>query len=204
MDPHDDGCGSPVRAGVEFTFIMGYPGYRVGSDGSVWSCKRPGSWSLDGPWYELQPNLRRGRPKVDLSHDGVTRTFSVATLVLTCFEGPRPDGLQCCHRDDNPLNNDLTNLRWDTPKANAEDRDRNGRTSRGERRPAAKLDEEKVRLIRRLRKLGFTQSKIATLTGVSRPAVGYVLQGKSWSHVQEIANEAGSVETGSGGSGQVG
>lgn len=48
-------------------------------------------------------------------------------LVLEAFVGPRPDGTECCHHDDNPFNNHLDNLRWDTHSANMLDQSRNGR-----------------------------------------------------------------------------
>ena len=50
-------------------------------------------------------------------------------LVLEAFVGPRPDGHECCHYDDDPMNNHLSNLRWDTRSANSFDAIRNGRHS---------------------------------------------------------------------------
>lgn len=47
-------------------------------------------------------------------------------LVLEAFVGPCPDGMQGCHWDDDPTNNRLSNLRWDTPRANSLDNVRNG------------------------------------------------------------------------------
>jgi hypothetical protein len=55
------------------------------------------------------------------------RNRAVHQLVLEAFVGPRPEGLVCCHRDDNSFNNHLSNLRWDTPQANERDKIRNGR-----------------------------------------------------------------------------
>lgn len=55
------------------------------------------------------------------------RMMQVHRLVLTAFVGPCPDGLECCHWDDNPAHNCLGNLRWDTRSANQVDRIRNGR-----------------------------------------------------------------------------
>jgi hypothetical protein len=50
--------------------------------------------------------------------------------VLPAFVGPRPDGTLGCHWDDDHENNDLSNLRWCTPLANAHDRARNCRLCR--------------------------------------------------------------------------
>jgi hypothetical protein len=47
-------------------------------------------------------------------------------LVLEAFVGPCPDGLEACHWDDDPTNNRLSNLRWDTSIANKRDMARNG------------------------------------------------------------------------------
>lgn len=55
---------------------------------------------------------------------------------------------------------------------------------RGESSPAAKLTEEKVREIRRLREAGVTQQSIADLFGVTQPLVGAIVRRKIWRHVQ--------------------
>jgi HNH endonuclease len=77
----------------------------------------------------------RGNPKrkylaVTLSRGSVTQTRAVHQLVLESFVGPRPDGALGCHWDDDHENNDLSNLRWCTPLANAHDRARNCRLRR--------------------------------------------------------------------------
>lgn len=51
----------------------------------------------------------------------------VHRAVLEAFVGPCPPGMECCHWDDDPANNRLENLRWDTPSGNARDRVRNAR-----------------------------------------------------------------------------
>lgn len=54
------------------------------------------------------------------------RPHQAHRLVLLAFVGPCPEGMECCHRDGNPANNRLTNLRWDTLSANRLDRVRHG------------------------------------------------------------------------------
>jgi len=39
-------------------------------------------------------------------------------LVLEAFIGPRPKRFWGCHKDDDPSNNHISNLRWDTPRSN--------------------------------------------------------------------------------------
>lgn len=57
------------------------------------------------------------------------RRIRLASLVLLAFVGPRPDGMEVLHWDDNPDNNTLENLRYGTRSENMHDRVRNGRHS---------------------------------------------------------------------------
>lgn len=70
-----------------------------------------------------------GHLKVRLSERQTGRmpTCSVHVLVLEAFVGPRPKGLHACHRDDDPTNNLLGNLRWGSRADNADDSVANGR-----------------------------------------------------------------------------
>lgn len=47
-------------------------------------------------------------------------------LVLEAFVGPRPEGMEGCHSDDDPTNNVVTNLQWGTRSHNVLDQVRNG------------------------------------------------------------------------------
>lgn len=71
--------------------------------------------------------LPRGHLKVRLVREGHTKAFLVHRLVLLAFVGPCPEGMEGCHLDDDPANNHLSNLRWDSRSANMHDRVRNGR-----------------------------------------------------------------------------
>ena len=61
---------------------------------------------------------------------GITRAITVHTLVLEAFVGPRPDGLEARHLDDNKANSALSNLAWGTAKENANDRTERDRQQR--------------------------------------------------------------------------
>ena len=76
----------------------------------------------------------------------------------------------CCHNDGDAANNHLDNLRWDTYRANEHDKIRHGTWLVGEQ-INAKLTEEEVLEIRRLRVEGVTFSDIAASYGVSSPNV---------------------------------
>lgn len=62
------------------------------------------------------------------SGDGIATSVrrQVHHLVLCAFVCERPSGMVGCHNDDNPANNTLENLRWDTPAANVADAIRSG------------------------------------------------------------------------------
>ncbi len=116
---------------------------------------------------------------VNLCKDCRTKTFAVHALVLTAFNGIKPEGRECCHWNGNPADNRLENLRWDTPKANGEDRARLGRY-RGESRVNAKLNEEKVLAVKQSLSSGISQRRIAQQFGVSRSAIQSIAENRSW------------------------
>ncbi len=117
-----------VRVPVEYRDVPGFPGYRVGDDGSVWTCKRKGgndrAAGKRGSWRLLSVHrTRTGYCLVNLDVDGRNHVRQVHRLVLEAFVGPRPDGMEACHYPDSDKeNNRLTNLRWDTHDENAKDR----------------------------------------------------------------------------------
>lgn len=135
--------------------FLGYPGYRVGTDGSVWSRLlrtavrgpgRRGSVSgLSVEWKKLQPVVDKGTgyTVVSLCNSGKTKTFLVHQLVLLAFEGPRPEGMVCRHLDGNPVNNNRGNLCWGTHRENMQDMVRHGRSARGNRN-GARLHPERM------------------------------------------------------------
>lgn len=183
-----------ILAEVEYRNIDGFPGYRVGSDGTVWT-----SWQVRGTGAGNAPVHYRGeewKPRalsdgtnghlwVTLYANGVGRKFYVHRLVLEAFTGQCPDGMECCHNDGNPKNNCVLNLRWDTRKANGRDASEHGALVHGESHWAAKLTEDDVREIRHLHKTGVNMTRLARMFGVGRYPIRAILAGKTWKHVPE-------------------
>lgn len=56
---------------------------------------------------------------------GIGNTY-VHKMVLETFVGPRPEGMDGCHRDGNSFNNSLENLEWGTKSSNTEDSVKHG------------------------------------------------------------------------------
>lgn len=173
---------------------LGFPGYRVGSDGTVWTClvrTYPGGhrvgvrYVCGGSWLQLSPSVSgKGRyPKVGLRRTGGVAHRRVCTLVLLAFVGPCPAGMECCHFDDDPTNNCLSNLRWDTRFANAADKHRNGRSPVGSRNPKHQLTEDDIPKIFEMRSRGMFQKDIGAALGVAEGVIGSVLRGVTWKHV---------------------
>lgn len=75
-------------------------------------------------------------------------------------------------------------LSWKTKSENQQDRFLHGTHHRGDRNPLSKLDEDKVREIRRLKGMGVGSQKIAQTFGISRASVYSVEAGLTWTWVK--------------------
>lgn len=116
----------------EWRDVVGAEGvYRISSCGRVMSVARRVAWrgttrvQSDRIMSQHQNGVS-GHMSVHLRFDGKSITRTVHSLVLEAFVGPRPDGMEGCHWDDDPSNNRVENLRWGTRSDNMNDRVRNG------------------------------------------------------------------------------
>jgi hypothetical protein len=138
------------RPRVRFKAAKDFPGYFVGSDGSVWSTwrryYRKGAgrigvaYRADGPWVriKLRPTREGGYLDVELRRDRRSVHVLVHRLILIAFRGPPPTPYhECAHWDGSPSNNRLDNLRWATKSENQTDRWRHGTRLLGPRRHRA-------------------------------------------------------------------
>lgn len=187
---------------------FGFLGYRIGDDGSVWSLwKRAGrgvgggrgthrvlgtQWRKLSPWTDGDGYLH-----IAFFADGIGHIRKIHQLVLEAFVGPCPEGMQCCHNDGSRNNNALSNLRWDTHRANIADKFRHGTHVRGERNPMAKITEETARLILDRYRVALSNAKASglsrvrpgTLAALAREAattyatVLNIIYGRRWQHV---------------------
>lgn len=117
----------------EWRPVVGYEGnYEVSSMGRVRSLDRADGLGrkAKGRVLKFRP-LPNGRPRVNLSRNGIIRDAYPYRLVLEAFVGPCPPGMECLHWDDDPNNNDVSNLRWGTRTDNMRDMSRNGNGNAG-------------------------------------------------------------------------
>jgi hypothetical protein len=109
--------------------------------------------------------------------------YYVHNLVLAAFVGPRPEGHEGCHRNGKSWDNRLENLRWATPKENSADKAKHGTVLKGSQLKVAKLNEEKVREIRRLYESGVGPTALAKKFGVYIRTIFFVVRREKWKHV---------------------
>lgn len=179
---------APQTTEVEYRDIPGFPGYRIGSDGTIWTSRSRGSKGSNlktKPWTQIFPRINGdGYVVASLSKDNRRRTVRIARLMLEAFVGPCPVGMQARHYPDpNRLNNSLDNLRWGTPKQNAGDRIEHGNQARGTRCARSRLTETDVAEIRRLCAAGVNRREIANCFHTTIENVWSIYSRKTWSHV---------------------
>ncbi len=163
---------------------FGMWGYRVGTDGSVWTRHVGRRHELAKVWRRKKLTDTGTGVVVRLSCNGKCRNFYVPHLVLLAFMGPRPVGMECCHNDGDYRNNALSNLRWDTHSSNERDKERHGTSNHGIRNGVAKLNPEKVRKIRELYATGdYSLTQLGKMFGVFFTTIHPIVQGRTWKGV---------------------
>jgi hypothetical protein len=115
----------------------------------------------------LSPGVSGEYLTVKLCNGSQTRLTKVHILVLETFIGPRPQGYEGCHRNGNPLDCRLDNLRWGTVSSNQMDRVNHGTSNRGERHGMARLSNEDIKRIHNKIERGISLSVIAKTFGIT-------------------------------------
>ena len=175
----------PKVKGVRFAHIPDFPGYCVGTDGSVWSCR--GRYRFRAVWRELKlgGDTCGGYRHVSLWIGNRPTTFKVHKLVLQVFVGQCPPNHECAHENGVRVDNRLTNLSWKTKKANQADKLRHGTVLIGEKHPMAKLSENDVRRIKMRLRRGETVASISkSYKTVLSTTIGFIKSGRSWRHIK--------------------
>lgn len=177
---------------VEYREIARFPAYRFGIDGTIWSrWKRGKSRKFQDTWRLIKASRydRFGHVKVGIFDGSRCHQITVHRLILEAFVGPCPPGLECRHLNGKAGDNRLENLAWGTKAENQQDKVRhgtnliNGPKPRGVDQWCAKLNDESVVEIRRLRKEGHTYASIGARFGVTKSCIRFVTCGQSWKHI---------------------
>jgi hypothetical protein len=112
----------------------------------------------------------------------------VHRLVLAAFIGPCPDGLEACHDDGVRTNNSLKNLRWDTRKANHQDKRRHGTYQEGPNANNIKLTVDQVKEVFLSQK---SQRQISKEFGICKTTVARIKRQKNWGCVTNEIKDQG-------------
>ena len=164
----------------EWRVVERNPSYEVSSLGNVRSVDRTLTLSNGHRrFHKGQPlviSIVGGYPQVNLSRVA-TR---VHVLVAEAFHGPRPDGMEVCHRNDIRTDNRAENLYWGTHAQNLRDASVNKRMKAGEDHPQARLTWAEVEEIRQLLTEGVYQRVIAAKYGVNQVTVSHIKRGNTW------------------------
>jgi hypothetical protein len=104
-------------------------------------------------------------------------------LAYMTYVGPLLEKEQVCHHCDNPSCVNPEHLFSGTTQDNTADMVQKGRNSRGESRPASKLNANKVAEIRNRHGLGEGIRALAREFGVSQRAIQYVVRRIYWKDV---------------------
>ena len=99
---------------VEYRELDRLPGFRFGSDGSIWKLGVGGRGSRvpAGQWRRLSPSRRKSGHSWICLDRKTTDAFRVDELVCEAFYGPKPEGAECLHRDNDRTNCRSDNLYW--------------------------------------------------------------------------------------------
>jgi hypothetical protein len=112
----------------------------------------------------LRPKAGRfGHQGVTLYRDGERQCLLVSRLVLMAFVRIPAEGeaLDAGHLNDDPTDNRIENLRWQTRLENQQQKTAHGRSLKGDRHPQAKLSDADVQTIRALAAAGQSTRAIA-------------------------------------------
>lgn len=168
-----------------FEDLKGYEdSYQISDSGRIFTKRRlVGNQIYYG--RELVPQVTRdGYLKITLCKEGICKKFYLHRLVAIQFINNNYNLPQVNHKDGNKLNNSVSNLEWCTKEYNQNHAVRTKLMQRGQERPSAKLTENQVLEIYKLKGILRAQD-IADQYGVSKNTINCILRGSKWKYLYE-------------------
>lgn len=172
--------------------IIGYEGlYEVSNFGNIKSLSKVHHLGAKNQYISQERLLTLSiqkchfnykRYRVNLWANDKAKMFKVHRLVAQAFI-PNPENKpQVNHIDNNPLNNNVSNLEWVTNRENLDHCLKQGRFNRGSNNGMSKLNEQKVLEIRELIK---TKDKdyLVKKYKVAKTTITSVLNRTVWKHI---------------------
>lgn len=174
------------------SIFYGLGSYEVSNKGNV---RRTFKGNKYPAGYILKPQKNKwGHLSVFLtSHqNGNRKHFFVHRLVAFAFLEINPDFKMVLHKDGNPENNHVSNLKWGNNSDNMKDRVKHGWRPNGEKNSSHKLTASQVRRIKNMLKKGMTCTDISKKYPVHRVTISRIKRKINWRHIEK------SIETNSG------
>ena len=154
--------------------VPGFEGiYEASSAGQIRSLAR-NRLLVGGPHksgYNLIHLYKKGARTVTTRH----------AVVASAFLGPRPVGMDVCHKDGVKNNCNIENLMYGTKAENEQHKVEHGTLLKGETQPASKLTETQV--IEILMNDIDDNKALAERYGVTHSNISAIRRGKSWMHL---------------------
>ena len=162
--------------------IPGFPDYSVSDHGDIRrdtpTKRNPSGGNI------LKPGVgKQGHQYVNLRANKKAHCKYVHRIVLEAFVGKNPEEKPCCaHRNGDPSDNRLVNLRWASFAENSQDSIAHGTSGRpgGTDHFRAKLDAEKMNEVLALYRQGCSLREIGRKLGLSHTTISAFLSGKSY------------------------
>lgn len=161
----------------EWRVVGGFPDFEVSSKGEIRTFKLKGSTKRVIPKVRKLHKNREGYFVVTLKEKNLIRTFRVNRLVAGAFLPITNGEAHVAHLDGDRTNNNVSNLKWCTPKENNSHKILHGTSLHGERNHWAKLTTAQIDRIRELKKHN-TDYDLARIFNVNQSTINRIVNKK--------------------------
>ena len=166
---------------VAYKDIPGFPGYRIGSDGSVWSKRsRKMSGRLNSDWHRLTLTTRKSGYITACFPRRLEEPCPLhppPCFGVVCRTGP--DGMECCHGPGGPQTIGWRIFAGEPRKKTTRTSSFTAASCVADRHPNTKISDREVDVIRFLTDEGVPRILLAAAFGVSRARIGDIASGRS-------------------------
>lgn len=183
----------------KFKEVYGYPDYLISNKGRVKTKSRKVKYNhsvtktvhyrvTTERFLKVYENGRTGYKFIQPRLNGNAKNKTIHRLVAETFIKKEDGKDYVNHKDGNKHNNCVKNLEWVTNKYNHEHATQNGLKAKGVEVNTSKLNDKCVIAIKKLIKLGWSDTDIANLFDISRPTINLIKNNKTWKHIA-LTNE---------------
>lgn len=175
--------------------IPNFPGYRVDSDGYVWSLWILKHRKIGTTQKKLKPYKNNsGYLTVTIMRDTKRCVCRINRIVCEAFHGPPPtETHEAAHQNGIRTDNRAVNLKWKTRSENVADMILHKTQPYGELHGRAKLTEKQAVIVYKLCQKGnFSKIRIGQRFGITRHQVQNIASQRQWKHISKGENSGDS------------